>query len=134
MKNRYLLIAICCLFSGCIHFTGKERNELTNYQQIDAERKLNLAANWQKPKKIYKAVLFNALPGVGDFYMCDKDTDLCILGVVGLLTWPVSILWAMPLAPISANAVNNRDLLALYREFFEKENWEKQKRQFTTRQ
>ncbi|MDR0423420.1 MAG: hypothetical protein LBH46_02410 [Rickettsiales bacterium] len=70
--------------------------------------------NWEKPKSPAVAGVLNLLPGIGNFYLCGYESDHCLYGALNLLSWPLSIAWAVPDGAISAININKRDLLYFY--------------------
>ena len=75
------------------------------------------AGYWDKPASVWGAGLLNFLPGCGNFYLATgnaADSEHAVLGVVNLLTWPISILWGIPEAAIDANNINKRALINYY--------------------
>jgi hypothetical protein len=111
-----LTILFMFLIVSCSSLTRYEKEELA---ALKYERDITVenpqTNKWEPPKNPVAAACLNLLPGVGNFYLCSDDNDHCIYGALNLLTWPFSILWAVPDGAISSNTINERDLLLFYK-------------------
>lgn len=58
----------------------------------------------------------NILPGFGNFYLAvgTEEQEHWLYGFLNLLTWPLSIVWAVPEAAIDASAINERETIYYY--------------------
>lgn len=92
-KNLSLVIMTTLLLStGCSSLNSTQSKELKNWQAKNLE---------VKEKNPTTAAVLNVLPGFGDFY--NGNTGY---GIVNLLAWPVSILWAPVGGATGAEEVN----------------------------
>lgn len=82
MKKNFTTLLVLSLFisTGCSSLNSSQKHELAEWESEDLK---------VETKSEGLAAGLNILPGVGDFYNGNIG-----LGVVNLLTWPVSILWA----------------------------------------
>jgi hypothetical protein len=117
MRKLMLCMAAITLFmTGCTGLTRYEKAEL-----MELKHKHGISVDnpqtelWEAPKSPVAAAALNILPGVGNFYLCTIESHHCTLGVLNLLLWPLSVLWAIPDGAVSANALNERDLLYFYK-------------------
>lgn len=118
MNKIFLLSATATIIlAGCTNLTYHEQQEITRlqYQGISIDRP---SGQWEKPASPLLAGVLNILPGVGNFYLASGnagDSSHWLYGFGNLLTWPLSIIWAIPEAALDANNINKRDMLNYYR-------------------
>ena len=109
-------VTICAMTASCTHVGRYEQIEL-----IELKHKHGISVEnpqtelWEPPKSPVLAAVLNILPGVGNFYLCNAESTHCAYGALNLLLWPLSVLWAIPDGAISANAINEKDLLHFYK-------------------
>jgi len=96
------LLVVC---SGCLSLSRSEREDLRVIREAGFSR---TEAGVKSP---LLAALLNLLPGIGNFYLSagTDEGEMVFVGVMNLLTWPVSILWGVPEAAIDANNINKRE-------------------------
>ena len=117
MKKTVLSISLgCLLLCGCTSLTRQEELQLQQLksQGVTVDKPVG---NYEKPASVGGAAALNLLPGIGNFYLASGnagETDHWIYGALNLLTWPISIVWAVPEAAIDANAINKREMLYYY--------------------
>ncbi len=118
MNKIFLLSATATIIlAGCTNLTYHEQQEITRlqYQGISIDRP---SGQWEKPASPLLAGVLNILPGIGNFYLASGnagDSSHWLYGFGNLLTWPLSIIWAIPEAALDANNINKRDMLNYYR-------------------
>jgi hypothetical protein len=116
MKKILLFVICTVMLSGCTSLTRQEHNQLRELQGygITVDRPIG---GYEKPASGVTAAALNLLPGIGNFYLATgnaADSSHVVPGVLNLLTWPLSILWAVPEAAIDADNINKRELLYYY--------------------
>jgi hypothetical protein len=89
--NAILLVSVMC-FTSCTSLRSSQDRELKTWQAKNLE---------VQDKKPAIATALNVLPGIGDFYNGNIG-----LGVVNLLAWPFSVLWAPIGGASGADEVN----------------------------
>lgn len=80
MKKISVLVAAVLAMSSCVSITTMQKQDI-----VDA--KIN--GTYIEEKNPGLAAGLNVLPGIGDFYNGNVG-----YGIINLLTWPLSILWA----------------------------------------
>jgi len=116
MKIKLLILAICIMVMGCQSLTFHEQKQLKRleYKGVTIDRPVG---DWDKPANPMSAALWSLLPGGGNFYLAGGragQSEQFVYGALNLLTWPLSILWAVPGNVIDANTINKRDMLQYY--------------------
>jgi hypothetical protein len=91
MKN-FLFLMLLTALTSCASLNSQQKSELKEWQANNME---------VQDKSPGTAAALNILPGVGDFYNGNVG-----LGVVNLLTWPASIIWAPVGGATGAEEVN----------------------------
>ena len=99
-----LLLFVC----SCVSISEEER-KLAEGKEIFESKSPALAAG------------LSFLPGVGTLYLASeggrpskqKDHDLGTLAIINWVTWPASILWAVPQSFIDAKRINIKESLFL---------------------
>lgn len=115
--KKFVLFAICAvMLSSCTTLTRQETNQLRELQAqgVTVDRPVG---NYEKPASGVAAGALNLLPGIGNFYLGTgnaAESSHVLYGVLNLLTWPLSILWAVPEAAIDADNINKRELIYYY--------------------
>lgn len=96
------LLAVALLSAGCA--TIRPEAALT----LDKAREAGLPVNVVQPVDPLAAALLNLAPGIGNLYLGAKSdkTYNYALFPLNLITWPFSILWAVPQAGTDAGVVN----------------------------
>ena len=115
-KTILISMASAILLSGCTSLTRQEELQL---QQLKAQGVTvdKPVGNYEKPASVAGAAALNILPGIGNFYLGSgnaSESAHWLYGFLNLLTWPISIVWAIPEAGIDANTINKRELLYYY--------------------
>ena len=105
------------LLSGCTSLTRSEEVQLQQLkaQGVTVDKPIG---NYEKPASVGGSAALNVLPGIGNFYLASgnaADSHHWLYGFLNLLTWPISIVWAVPEAAIDANTINKREMLYYYR-------------------
>ncbi len=116
MKKIYLIFLFTLLLSNCTTLTRQEYNQLRDLQGygVTVDKPVG---SYEKPASGVAAATLNLLPGVGNFYLGTgnaADSSHIIYGVLNLLFWPLSIVWAVPEAAIDADNINKRELIYYY--------------------
>lgn len=104
------------VFTGC---TTMSRADKRAYAKLSAhgvtvDRPLGY---YEKPNSPVAAGALNLLPGFGNFYLAcghGSDSAQAVYGVLNLLLWPLSIVWAVPQGAIDANTLNKQDMIYYY--------------------
>lgn len=91
MKRIFSIVMLASLAS-CASINSQQKIELKEWQASNLE---------VQEKSPGTAAALNILPGIGDFYNGNVG-----LGVVNLLTWPASVLWATVGGATGAEEVN----------------------------
>ena len=115
-KTILISMASAILLSACTSLTRQEELQL---QQLKAQGVTvdKPVGNYEKPASVAGAAALNILPGIGNFYLGSgnaSESSHWLYGFLNLLTWPISIVWAIPEAGIDANTINKRELLYYY--------------------
>lgn len=115
--KKFILLTICAVvFTSCTTLSRQESNQLRELQAqgVTVDRPVG---NYEKPASGVVAGALNLLPGFGNFYLGTgnaAESSHVLYGVLNLLTWPLSILWAVPEAVIDADNINKREMLYYY--------------------
>ena len=105
------------ILSGCTTLNRQEREQIKELQEqgVTVDRPVG---NYEKPASGVTAAALNLLPGIGNFYLGSgnaAESSHIVYGVLNLLTWPLSVLWAVPEAAIDADNINKREMLYYYK-------------------
>lgn len=92
MKISAFILFLSFMVSSCSSLNGHQKRELAEWKANDIS---------VEEKAPGTAAALNILPGIGDFYNGNVG-----LGIVNLLTWPLSILWAPVGGASGADEVN----------------------------
>ncbi|MDW2994788.1 MAG: membrane lipoprotein lipid attachment site-containing protein [Alphaproteobacteria bacterium] len=116
MKKILLFIVSVAVLAGCTTLTRQETMQLRELQAqgVTVDRPVG---NYEKPASPVAAGALNLLPGVGNFYLGTgnaAESSQVLYGFLNLLSWPLSIIWAVPEAAIDADNINKRELLYYY--------------------
>ena len=117
MKKTILIsMTTAILLSGCTSLTRQEEMQIQQLkaQGVTVDKPIG---NYEKPASIAGAAALNVLPGFGNFYLGSgnaAESSHWLYGLLNLLTWPISIVWAIPEAGIDANTINKREMLYYY--------------------
>ena len=103
--SRVRLVLVCALalaLSSCIGLRRADRQDLAEL------RGLGIGATEQAVTSPLAAGLLNLLPGIGNFYLAASADEgpQWGLGLLNLLTWPLSVLWAPAQVAVDANTLN----------------------------
>jgi hypothetical protein len=105
-----LVIAILVSY-GCVNMSRGDRE---SYREIQG---LGLDTDVGRIKSPLTAALLNLLPGIGNFYLAggtDQGSQW-VYGILNLLFWPLSVVWAVPEAAIDAETINKLETIYYYR-------------------
>lgn len=91
MKKMVSILLLATMVS-CTSLNSQQKSELKEWQANDLE---------VQEKSPGTAAALNVLPGIGDFYNGNVG-----LGVLNLLSWPLSVLWAPVGGSSGADEVN----------------------------
>ena len=116
MKKLIYVVSLSCLLCACTSLTRQEEMQL---QQLQAQGVTidKPVGSYEKPASIPGAALLNVLPGFGNFYLGSgraAESSHWLYGLLNLLFWPISIVWAVPEAGIDADSINKREMLYYY--------------------
>ena len=116
MKKILLFSVSVAVLAGCTTLTRQETMQLRELQAqgVTVDRPVG---NYEKPASPVAAGALNLLPGVGNFYLGTgnaAESSQVLYGFLNLLSWPLSIIWAVPEAAIDADNINKRELLYYY--------------------
>ena len=92
-----IFILLSLMFVGC----SDPMYGLRSYQKMDLREWEASGQQIVVEKKPETATVLGLFIGLGSFY-----TEEPILGVIDLLTWPISPLWEVWIAPANANKIN----------------------------
>ena len=120
MKNAMTilkLLTVAVLAMGCTSLSTAERRDIRMLEArgITVDRPIG---NFDAPNSPTVAGVLNLLPGFGNFYLAmgtGGDSNHALYGFLNLLTWPVSVIWAIPEGAIDATRLNKREMLYYYR-------------------
>ena len=110
------------LFSSLLFITSCNNLSFYQKQQIEQLKNQGITVDtpvgkFKKPASRGLAAGLNVLPGVGSFYLGvgeGADSSHILYGVLNLLTWPLSIAWAVPEAFVDADNINKQEMLSYY--------------------
>lgn len=116
MNKIIYTISLSCLLCACTSLTRQEEIQLQHLkaQGVTVDKPVG---NYEKPASVAGAAALNILPGFGNFYLGSgnaAEPAHWLYGLLNLLTWPISIVWAIPEAGIDANSINKREMLYYY--------------------
>lgn len=116
MKKVLVLVICITLLTSC---SGLNRLEQSQLRKLEAHGVTidHPVGDYEKPASPIVAGLLNILPGIGNFYLgCGNAAEPphIVYGVLNLLWWPFSVVWAIPEAAIDANNINKRDMIYYY--------------------
>ena len=117
MKKLMFFVIGLTILSGCTTLNRQEREQIKELQEqgVTVDRPVG---NYEKPASGVTAAALNLLPGIGNFYLGSgnaAESSHIVYGVLNLLTWPLSVLWAVPEAAIDADNINKREMLYYYK-------------------
>ncbi len=117
MKKYILLSAAIISLSACTTLTRQEHMELQKLkaQGVTIDKPVG---SWERPASPAGAALLNILPGFGNFYLASgngAESSHFLYGALNLLTWPLSVLWAIPEGAVDANNINKREMIYYYK-------------------
>jgi hypothetical protein len=105
------LLALLLLQSGgCVSLSPAEKDTLKDI------RAAGLDDTKIQEKSAVAAGILNILPGFGNFYLAigTDEPAQALYGVLNLLFWPPSVIWAIPQAAIDANTINKKATVDYY--------------------
>ncbi|MGN0866644.1 MAG: hypothetical protein ACI4SG_03070 [Oligosphaeraceae bacterium] len=112
-----LVLILVFSLTGC---TTMSRADKMHYAQLKAQGITidRPVGNYEKPNSAVAAGALNLLPGFGNFYLAvgnGSDSAQAVYGVLNLLFWPISVIWAVPQGAIDATTLNKQELIYYYR-------------------
>ncbi len=114
MLKKMIGVLILCIilftFSNCVSTSRFEKDFSYQLEQCGINKTEHAI------KSPGCAGALNILPGVGNFYLAagSGEGSMWAIGFLNLLTWPLSIIWAVPEAAIDAEAINERETIRYY--------------------
>lgn len=116
MLNLILVLALVLSVTGCTTMTRADKRHYAKLKAhgITIDRPVG---QYEKPNSAVAAGVLNILPGIGNFYLAcgnGSDSSQAVYGVLNLLTWPISIIWAVPQGAIDATTLNKQDMIYHY--------------------
>jgi len=112
MKNLIFILLALFLLQGC---ASMDHTELARFDELQAS-----GVVCDEVVNAPTAVTLNLLPGFGDIYLATGDyANEGNWGAFALdfLMWPISIVWAMPQANMTANSINKKDCIYRNRKY-----------------
>lgn len=114
--KKIMYIVLLASLGGCVSLSYQEKEQINQLksQGITVDSALG---SYERPASVAGAGLLNLLPGFGNFYLGNGDAPDSmqnLYGVLNLLVWPISIVWAVPQAAVDANTINKRELVRYY--------------------
>ena len=109
MKKFTAVLIMVVLLSGC---ASMSKYETDNYKELE-----ELGAPCEKVAEPGAAAVLNILPGFGDIYLASgngANSSNWGAFVLDLLFWPVSVVWAIPQAGITATNINKKECVGYY--------------------
>lgn len=103
MRKLLVVMILGVVVSGCVSMTPHEQRQ---YKEITST-----GLSCDEIKNPGAAAFLNILPGFGDFYLASGSGQghMWAIGAIDLLLWPISVVWGVPQAAISADAINNKE-------------------------
>lgn len=108
LSYKCLPVILAAGLSSCVSLSPSDRAQLRDIKAMNLPE--------QEKKNPALAGILNLLPGFGNFYLAigtDQGGQASI-GVVNLLLWPISSVWAVPEAAIDANTINTQYTVYYY--------------------
>ena len=97
------MLLLCTVSTNCVTLTTHERTEIAKLKA------LSINPEEARTKNPVAAGFLALLPGVGNFYLGQVG-----IGLLNLVTWPYSIVWAIPQSAIDAKNINMRETVSYY--------------------
>jgi hypothetical protein len=111
--KKYFLLYLLFVQISCTHLNKSEKEDLRELKSYGIRE-----SDEEKVASPALAGGLNLLLGFGNFYLASGnggDSAHYLYGTLNLLSWPISILWAVPEAIIDANTINQRELIYYYK-------------------
>lgn len=110
MKILIILMASCLLMS-CAGIKRADMELLSEIEECGYDNREH--GEIEAPM----AGALNVLPGIGNFYLAAKSDEdyMWLIGILNLVSWPYSIIWAVPEAIIDAKTINKKETIKYYR-------------------
>lgn len=106
------ILMLVLTFAGCMSLSPAEKNAVYELKAYGIETE---SVRVREPAT---AAWLNLLPGVGHFYLAagsgEDQGTLIGLGVINVLTYPLSWFWGIPGAYSDAKTLNKKDLVRFY--------------------
>ena len=102
---------LCVILSGCASMSRADRAAFREIQGLG----LDTEAGALKSPTL--AACLDIGPGIGNFYLASgtDQTGQWVYGILNLLFWPISVIWAVPEGAIDANTINKMETIYYYR-------------------
>ena len=109
------MVATLALLSACTSIGRHEQVRVYQLKEKGVTMK-NPLGYYEKPVEPLLAGGLNILPGFGNFYLASAGDEPMhyAYGVLNLLFWPLSCLWAIPDGFISGENINKREFVQYY--------------------
>ncbi len=101
MRSVVVVLGAACALGGC---RGMEAWQTAEYQNVK-----NAGLPEFEPKSPAAAGALNLILGIGDAYNGEWGAFAC-----NFLLWPLSILWGVPEAAVTASNINKQETWAYY--------------------
>ena len=114
--KKFVVLLLLLGFAGCTTLTRHESSQIRELQAqgVTVDKPVG---NYEKPVSGVAAGALNLLPGIGNFYLgmgTAAESSHILYGFLNLLTWPISVVWAVPEAIVDADNINKREMLYYY--------------------
>ncbi|MBI1911141.1 MAG: hypothetical protein HYS21_03990 [Deltaproteobacteria bacterium] len=110
MKKKLLMALLAISLTSCTTLSSLEKTKIA---ELKAK---GVIVPHEELKNPGAAGVLNILPGFGNFYLAigTNEGEQWMYGVLNLLFWPISIVWAAPEAAIDADSINKRNTVYYY--------------------
>ena len=105
-----VLMVLSVSLLGCTSLSSTEKAKI---RELEAQ---GIRVPHETVKHPVVAGALNVLPGFGNFYLAagTDEGDHWLYGLLNLLTWPASVIWAIPEGAIDATNINKRETVYYY--------------------
>jgi hypothetical protein len=114
MRKFIAVLLAIAVMTGSVACLSLSRSDEEMLREL---KSYGIRSNEVKRKSAPLAACLNILPGIGDFYLAagTDNGDMWLYGFLNLLTWPISILWAIPEGAIDAGTINKQETAYYYK-------------------
>jgi hypothetical protein len=109
MKALAVAAVLGIILGGCASMSSYERQ---TYRELE-----DIGARCETVADPATAGILNVLPGFGDIYLAvGEGANSSSWGafVLDLLLWPISVVWAVPQAVVTADEINKKECVGYY--------------------